>query len=291
LANFGTLSILLSGCVTQVKADACSSLFAAATPPSGKVPADTLMAAQSVARNAAYRPERLFALLDAFYPVPKGKTLRATPYMPYRSISPSAWVLGLKFTGGGLNAPGKIHFDSEGNAWTGDNFIVGYQSQDTSWDGNLSKITPNGRPLSPMTTGLTGGGIDGPGFGTAVAADGKVWVDSTAGKTISLFDNNGKPLSPPEGYNFGGKLGVMQGIIVAPNGDVWALDFGKDKVVYIPKGDPSKAKFFCEAPVGTPSRNALHTKEVARSAWAQLVPLLGEATSSPPDPARSRRLT
>jgi hypothetical protein len=164
-------------------------------------------------------------------------------------------VLPLKFTGGGLNAPGKIMFDSEGNAWTGDNFIVGSQASDGLWDGNLSKIAPNGQPLSPMTTGFTGGGIEGPGFGTAVTADGKAWVDSTAGKTISLFDRDGKPLSPPEGYNFNGQLGLMQGIIVTPSGDVWALDFGKDKVVYLPKGDPSKAKFFCEAPDGKPNKD------------------------------------
>jgi streptogramin lyase len=48
----------------------------------------------------------------------------------------------------------------------------------------------------------------------------------------------------------------MQGIIVVPNGDVLALDFGDDKVVYLPKGDPSKAKFFCEAPAGTPDKDS-----------------------------------
>jgi DNA-binding beta-propeller fold protein YncE len=165
-------------------------------------------------------------------------------------------VLPLKFSGGGLNGPGKIMFDSNGNAWTGDNFIVGFQSLDAFWNGNLSEIAPNGRPLSPMTTGFTGGGLEGPGFGTAVAADGKVWVDNTSGKTISLFDNNGKPLSPPEGYNFGGKLGLMQGIIVAPNGDVWALDFGDDKVVYLPNGDPSKVKFFCQSTDGKPNKDS-----------------------------------
>ena len=255
MANFATLSTLIAGCVTQVKSDACSSLLAAATPPDGKVPSDTLTAMQSVARNPAYKPGRLFALLEVFNPVPKGKTLRDTPFMPYLSYAPSAWVLPLKFTGGGLNAPGKIGFDKEGNAWTGDNFIVGSQATDGLWDGNLSEIAPDGRPLSPMTAGFTGGGIEGPGFGTAVAEDGKVWVDSTAGKTISLFGNDGKPLSPPEGYNFGGQLGIMQGIIVTPSGDVWALDFGKDRVVYLPKGDPTKVKFFCEAPVGKPNKD------------------------------------
>lgn len=256
MANFATLASLMAGCTTQVKADACSSFFAAATGPDGKVPADTVAAAQSVAHNSAYKPDRVFALLDDFYPIPKGKTLRTTPFMPYLRVAPSAWILPLKFTGGGLSGPGKIMFDSEGNAWTGVNFIVGEQAVDALWDGNLSEFAPNGRPLSPMTTGFTGGGVEGPGFGTAVGADGKVWVDSTIGKTISVFDKNGKPLSPSTGYNFGGKLGLMQGIIVAPNGDVWALDFGDDKVVKIPQGDPSKAQFYCQSTDGKPNKDS-----------------------------------
>ena len=40
MANFATLADLLSGCVTRVKADACSSLFAAAAPPGGGLPTD-----------------------------------------------------------------------------------------------------------------------------------------------------------------------------------------------------------------------------------------------------------
>ena len=96
----------------------------------------------------------------------------------------------------------------------------------------------------------------GPGFGTAIDANDRVWFDSTSGKTISLFDHNGKPLSPPDGYNFGGKLGFMQGIIVTPSGDVWALDFTNDKVVYMPQGDPSKAKFYCESTNGKPNKDS-----------------------------------
>jgi len=256
MANFATLSSLLAACATRIKADACTRLFEVTTPPSGKTPTDTLASAQAVARCPTYQPEKLFALLDVFYPVPQGKTLRRTPYMPYLSYAPSAWVLPLKFTGGGLSAPGKIMFDAEGNAWTGVNFIVGSQASDDLWDGNLSKFAPNGKPLSPATTGFTGGGIEGPGFGTAVAADGKVWVTSTGSKTISVFDNNGQPISPPEGYNFGGQLGVMQGIIVAPNGDVWAVDFEKDQVVQLPNGDPSKARFFCRSNDVRPNKDS-----------------------------------
>ena len=48
----------------------------------------------------------------------------------------------------------------------------------------------------------------------------------------------------------------MQGIIVTTNGDVWALDFGDDKVVYMPKGDPTKAKFYCQSTDGKPNKDS-----------------------------------
>ena len=256
MANFATLASIVGACTKRIKPDACDSVFAAATSPTNNVPTDTMAAMLSVARNPAYKPGRLFALLDAFYPVPKGKTLRPTTYLPYLSYAPSAWVLPLKFTGGGLSAPGKIMFDAEGSAWTGVNFIVGSQASDALWDGNLSKFSANGKPLSPPTTGFTGGGVEGPGFGTAVDANGRVWVTSTGSKTISLFDKDGKPLSPQDGYNFGGQLGVMQGIIVVPNGDVWTVDFEKDQVIHLPKGDPSKAKFYCRSTDAKPNKDS-----------------------------------
>ncbi len=57
MANFATLADVLSGCATRVMADACSKLFAAATPPAGSVPTDTLTAAESVARYPWYLPK------------------------------------------------------------------------------------------------------------------------------------------------------------------------------------------------------------------------------------------
>ncbi|MGO9561181.1 MAG: hypothetical protein ACLPPV_00900, partial [Candidatus Korobacteraceae bacterium] len=149
MANFATLANVMAGCTTRVKADACNAFFAAATGRDGKAPTDTLTAAISIAHNMAYKPERVFGLLDAFYPVPQGKHLRAAPFMPYLNFVPSAWVLPLKFSGGGNAGGAKIMFDSEGNAWSGDNFLVGWQGHDNLWPGNLSKFAPNGKPLSP----------------------------------------------------------------------------------------------------------------------------------------------
>src|SRR5215468_4233586 len=175
MANFATLADLLAGCVVQVTADACGKLFAAATPPKGAAPTDTLTAAQSIARYPWHRPDRLFALLGEFYPIPQGKTLRPVPFMPYLNYSPSAWVFPLVFDGGGYRAGGKAMFDSEGNLWTGDNFTVGWQARDNLWQGNATKFNPNGKPLSPITTGFAGGGMQGGTFGAAVDANDNAW--------------------------------------------------------------------------------------------------------------------
>ena len=244
LATFNTLANLLAGCITRVRGDACNKLFAAATPPGGVAPTDTLAAAQNIARNPSNQAQQLFALLDAFYPVPAGKHWRPVPFIPYLSFAPGAWTLSLVYAGAGMNSMGGIAFDGEGNMWGGDNFLVGAQSTIyNSFGGGISRIAPNGKPISPMTFGYRGGGVDGPGFGLAISADGKVWTTSLAGMTISAFDRKtGKPLSPETGYNFGGQLGSMQGIITTPNGDVWALDNDKDQIVYLPKGDAAKGR-------------------------------------------------
>jgi streptogramin lyase len=256
MANFATLANVLAGCTTRVKADACSSVFAAATGPTGTAPADTLAAAQSIAHAPWYKPERMFALLDQFYPYPKStEVVRPTPFLPYLTFAPSAWVFPLKFTGGGLSGPGKLMIDSQGNAWAADNFTVGAQNIDKIWSGGLSKLAPSGKPLSPSLRGFTGGGIGGPGFGLTLDADDNVWVTSFQAQTISKFDNSGKPLSPPGGWNFNGQLGQMQGIIAGPNGDIWALDTMKGQVVHFPNGDPAKGELLCQNKTGSPLKN------------------------------------
>jgi hypothetical protein len=257
MANFATLADALAGCVARVVPDACSKLYAAATGPAGTAPTDTLTAAESIAKYPWYKPERLFALLDQFYKIPQGKTMRPVPYMPYLSFAPSAWVLPLKFDGGGYRAGGKAMFDSQGNFWVGDNFTVGWQGQDAFWQGNATKFNPNGKPLSPMTTGFTGGGMQGGTFGAAVDAKDNAWFSTYGGKSIAVFDKNGKPLTPPEGITFNGRLGLMQGIIATPSGDVWALGVSKRQLLYFPKGDWTKGRIVCEGDSSEPCKSFL----------------------------------
>ncbi len=223
--------------------------------PHGAYPKDTLAAAESIARYPWFQPEKLYGLLNYLYPVPQGKNLRPVPYMPYLNFAPSAWVLPLKFDGGGYRAGGKAMFDSEGNLWVGDNFTIGWQGQDSLWQGNATKFAPNGRPLSPITTGFVGGGMEGGTFGLAVDAKDNAWFSTYGAKAIAVFDKNGKPLTPPGGITFDGRLGLMQGIIVTPSGDVWALGIMKDQLVYFPKGDISKGRIVCEGDNAEPCKS------------------------------------
>jgi hypothetical protein len=255
MANFATLADALAGCVLRVPPDACSKLYAAAQGPAGAAPTDTLAAAEAIAKYPWFQPERVFALLDTFYPLPTGKNLRPVPYMPYLQFAPSAWVLPLKFDGGGYRAGGKAMFDSEGNLWVGDNFTIGWQASDALWQGHATKFDPNGKPLSPITTGFTGGGMEGGTFGAAVDARDNAWFTTYGSKAIVVFDKNGKPLTPPEGINFGGRLGLMQGIITAPNGDIWALGISKRQLLYFPKGDRNNGKIICEGDSAEPCKS------------------------------------
>jgi hypothetical protein len=254
LATFNTLGNLLAACISRTPSDACDKFFAAATPPGGSTPTDTLTAAQNIARYPWYQPQRLFVLFEDFYHLPLGERWRDVPFIPYLNYKPAAWTLSVVYAGGGLNSLGGIAIDGDGNAWAGDNFLVGAQSTlYAPFGGGLSELAPNGRPISPMTFGYRGGGVDGPGFGLALSADDKVWVTSLGSKTISVFDRKtGKPLSPETGYNFDGKLGAMRGIICTPSGDVWALDNDNDQIVYFPKGDTSKGRLLGRTVNGKP---------------------------------------
>ena len=248
MANFATLADALAGCATRVTADRLRhAVRRRPRPPKGDAPADTLTAAEAVARYPWYLPgPSCSRLLDFFYPVPAGKNLRPVPFMPYLNVAPSAWVLPLKFDGGGYRAGGKAAFDSEGNLWVGDNFTIGWQASDALWQGHATKFAPNGRPLSPITTGFTGGGMEGGTFGAAIDANDNAWLTSYGSKSITVFDKTGKPLTPPEGITFGGRLGLMQGVIVTPSGDVWVLGVEKSQLVLFPKGDLTKGRIVCE---------------------------------------------
>ena len=61
----------------------------------------------------------------------------------------------------------------------------------------------------------------------------KVWVTSFNGK-IGVMDFNGNPIGKESDFPTAGKNGGLQGVGIAPNGDVWIADAVKDQLLYFP---------------------------------------------------------
>ena len=99
--------------------------------------------------------------------------------------------------------------------------------------------------------------MEGGTFGAAVDAKDNAWFTTYGSKAIAVFDKNGKPLTPPEGITFGGRLGLMQGVIVTPSGDVWVLGVEKSQLVHFPKGDLTKGRIVCEGDSAEPCKSFL----------------------------------
>ncbi|HEX5498193.1 MAG TPA: hypothetical protein VFX03_03160, partial [Thermomicrobiales bacterium] len=235
LATLNTLGGLIAASVTVANADWRTRFFQAATPPGGATPTNTLEAAAGIARAPWAQAKALYGLFDEAYPQPANGSRRAAPFLPYLAYSPPDFALMLCFAGGGLFSPGKFVFDADGNLWCGQNWMPGSQSGVVhNIGGGTVKFAPNGTALSPAITGFTGMGVDGIGWGTGVTRD-KVWVTSFNG-AIGIMDFDGRPLGQASDFPMAGKVGGLQGVGVAANGDVWIADATKNQVLHFPGG-------------------------------------------------------
>ena len=235
LANLNTLGSLLSAFATVANDDWRARFLKAATPPGGSVPKNTLEAIAGIARAPWADPKDLFALFEEAYPQPKDVSRRAAPFVPYLAWTPPDFALSLCFAGGGVFANGRFMFDANGNLWSGQNWMPGSQSGvRKNIGGGVVKFAPNGTALSPPITGFTGMGIDGVGWGTAVALD-KVWITSFNGK-ILVMDFDGHPIGKESDFPFKEKFLGLMGVGIAANGDVWIADGSDDQLLHFPGG-------------------------------------------------------
>jgi hypothetical protein len=235
LANLNTLGSLLAAFATVANNDWRDRFLKTATPVGGTTPKTTLEAVADIARAPWVNAAPLFSLFDEAFPQPSDGGPRKAPFLPYLAYAPPDFALMLSFAGGGLYAPGKFMFDANGNLWSGVNWMPGSQSGVThNIGGGTVKFSPNGTAMSPAVTGFTGMGVAGVGWGTGVTLD-KVWVTSFNGK-IGLFDFEGRPIGSESDFPMAGKVGGLQGVGVAPNGDVWIADATKNQMLHFPGG-------------------------------------------------------
>ena len=206
IAKINTLADILSACVEQSSAGACSTLFAAATPAGGSAPGNTLDAAVDLARNPALSPATLFALAGS-----------SSPFQPILAAAPPDWMLALTFTGGGLNTPTAIGVDASGNLWVANYFSA------------VTELASSGTPLSPAA-GFTGGGLN-ESFGLAVNQDGNVWVTdeqspgvNSGHGAVTVLNPSGQPLSGTGGY-FDGGVFYPFAAAADTDGSVWIANY------------------------------------------------------------------
>lgn len=225
-SKIDTLADILSACVEQSSAGACSTLFTAATPSGGSAPNNTLDAALDIARNpGASNTTTLFALASG-----------SSPFQPILAAAPPDWTLAVNYTGGGLSTPGSLALDASGNVW-----VANYFS-------SVTELSSSGQAVSPAT-GFTGGGLT-ESYGLAVNQDSSVWVtnEQSAGSvnggagSLTVLNSSGAPVSGTGGY-FGGGLYFPIAIAADTDGSVWVADYG----------DSTASKF---ALAGTPASPA-----------------------------------
>lgn len=260
LARLNTLAALIAayGTVNNGEDQWKSEFLQYATPLNGERPANTAEAIIGVAQSPWAHPAELFDLFDKAYPQPKDGfpakpnslvpvSRRGAPFVPYLSFAPEDFAMILAFGQGGICAPGKLSLDEDGNLWTGLNWMPGAQNGVYQGiGGGLVKLDSTGRLMSPPVTGFTGMGVDGAGWGTAVTQNGTCWVTSFNG-SIGVYNlQDGSPVDDdlPEilAKYLRHKIGGLQGIGVAPNGDVWVVGTSSNEMVHFPGGDLSQGK-------------------------------------------------
>ena len=235
LANLNTLASLVTASFTVADDNWRARFFKASTPIGGATPTNTLEAIAGIARASWTNAKDIYTLFDEAYPLPKDGGRRNAPFQPYLGFAPPDYALMLCFAGGGYYAGGKFMFDANGNMWSGQNWMPGGQNTVlNSIGGGTVKFSPNGTALSPAVTGFTGMGVDGVGWGTGVDHD-KVWVTSFNGK-IGVMDFNGRPIAKESDFPMAGKVGGLQAVGIAANGDVWIADATKNQMLFFPGG-------------------------------------------------------
>ncbi|MGH7850535.1 MAG: hypothetical protein ACREOP_09580, partial [Thermodesulfobacteriota bacterium] len=240
LASADTLGNIVHSCAVLSPADACERLFSAAAPPGWSAPANTLAALHNIALNPWSSVTEIFSLNPG-----------NNPYSPVLDSPPSAWTIALKYTGGGLDSPGSIAIDADGNVWVTNGLLTGAEDCPDGGAG-VTKLTPDGFSLSPPY-GFTGGGMDGAGSGITIDQTGNVWIANKRGGSVSLLAPEGSPISPEgTGYKANGNTSRVEGTIADYDGNIWLVNNKHsdecpgcgNSLILFPGGDPDNAVTF-----------------------------------------------
>lgn len=250
--QLNTIADILEACInskggTEGNGSPCGTLFVDAPSASGSAyPTDVITAAMNIAQNPARNVGQLLDIASA------------TPaFEPEVSTAPSAWIVAIQYTGGGLNAPAAIATDQSGDVWVTNTGTSGTSpsvsqfnnagSPNASFGANglyLSGATPGGLaidlsgnawvttsndslveigPSGSVATTLSGNGLNDP-TGIAIDGGGNLWVvnSGSGANSVSGFTSTGTPLA--NSPFTGGAINAPAGIAINGNANANCAD-------------------------------------------------------------------
>ena len=142
--------------------NACSFLFAAATPAGGTAPTDVVGALLNIVHHPG---ENVAAVFDLISPTP--------PFAGALKKAPSDWTMSLTITGGGIYEPTALGLDRSGNVWVA-NFGGGATPYSTAaYSPGVVAYSPQGTPFSSTPFAPT---QTSEVYGLTLDRNGDVWV-------------------------------------------------------------------------------------------------------------------
>ena len=234
LVNLNTLGSLISAYATVANDDWRARFLKAATPAGGATPKSTLEAMVNIARASWVNTKDLYALFDEAYAQRKDGSRRAAAFAPYLAYAPSDFALMLRFTGGGA-CPGASSCSTP-KAICGA-ARIGCPARSPAALSTSVADSSNSAPRQtalPADQRLSGHGRGWHRLGTAVTRE-NVWTTGLNGKLL-VTNFNGKPVGNEGAFPLAGKVGGLQGVYVAHNGDVWIADATKNQMLHFPGG-------------------------------------------------------
>ena len=160
-AKLYSLADAVVPCVNS-NGNACTFLFAAATPKGGTAPTDVVGALLNIIRNPG---QNVGAVFDLISPTP--------PFAGALKTAPNDWTMSLTITGGGLYEPTALALDGSGNVWVA-NFGGGpLPYSNATYSPGIVGYSPQGVPFSstpfvPTQTSEV--------YGLTLDRNGDVWV-------------------------------------------------------------------------------------------------------------------